>query len=144
MTSNLTYFIIDRSDTLHIFLYLTAPLRVIKNGCFDPIRKTQTVNARCLSNRHCNFLENTECVPNYQDPGVKTCRCKKGTLPKPHLKDTGLVPGCEESEFTKMLSVEHCKRRFTLGAHTVSQKIDISGPSRAQKFKLKRWISDGN
>ena len=95
---------------------------MIKNGCFDPIRKTQTVNARCLSNRHCDFLENTECVPNYQDPGVKTCRCKKGTLPKPHLKDTGLVPGCEQSEFTKMLSVEHCKRRFTLGAHTVSQK----------------------
>ena len=38
----------------------------------------------------------------------------------PHLKETGLVPGCEESEFTKKLTEEYCKRRFTLGAYSVS------------------------
>ena len=95
-------------------------MRAIKTGCFDPIAKTQTVNARCLSDRHCEFLPNTECIPNYQNPDIKTCRCKKGTLPMPHLKETGLVPGCEESEFTKKLTEEYCKRRFTLGAYSVS------------------------
>ena len=92
---------------------------MLKNGCFDPIQKTQTVNARCNTDRHCQFLENTECIPSYQDIGSKTCRCKKGTLPKPAIKDTGLVPGCEETEFTQLLTVDSCRRIFTLGAYTV-------------------------
>ena len=100
-------------------IFISAPLRMLKNGCFDPIQKTQTVNARCNTDRHCQFLENTECIPSYQDIGIKTCRCKKGTLPKPAIKDTGLVPGCEETEFTQLLTVDSCRRIFTLGAYTV-------------------------
>ena len=89
---------------------------IIDTGCYDPIKKTETVNARCLSDRHCEFLKNTVCMPTYQDASVKTCRCKKGHLPLPRLKETALVPGCEETELAKLLTVDSCKRQFTLGA----------------------------
>jgi len=92
------------------------PYRMIDTGCYDPIKKTETVNARCLSDRHCEFLKNTVCMPTYQDASVKTCRCKKGHLPLPRLKETALVPGCEETELAKLLTVDSCKRQFTLGA----------------------------
>ena len=113
---------------------------MLKNGCFDPIQKTQTVNARCNTDRHCQFLENTECIPSYQDIGTKTCRCKKGTLPKPAIKDTGLVPGCEETEFTQLLTVDSCRRVFTLGAYTVEYELHSASDQilkdsiRMQKF----------
>lgn len=55
-------------------------------------------------------------MPTYQDANIKTCRCKKGTLPLTRLKDTGLVPGCEETELARLLTVDSCKRKFTLGA----------------------------
>ena len=92
------------------------PFRMLTNGCYDPIGRTVTVNARCLSDRHCTFLKNTECVPTYQNNEIKTCRCKKGTLPLARLKNTGLVPGCEQTEFAQLLTVDSCKRKFTLGA----------------------------
>ena len=57
-------------------------------------------------------------MPTYQDASVKTCRCKKGHLPLPRLKETALVPGCEETELAKLLTVDSCKRQFTLGAIT--------------------------
>ena len=63
-------------------------------------------------------LKNTVCMPTYQDASVKTCRCKKGHLPLPRLKETALVPGCEETELAKLLTVDSCKRQFTLGAIT--------------------------
>ena len=69
---------------------IPKPFRMIEGGCYDPIVKTVTVNARCLSDRHCQFLKNTECIPSYQDSSIKTCRCKKGTLPLTRLKDTGM------------------------------------------------------
>ena len=34
------------------------------------------------------------------------------------LKETALVPGCEETELAKLLTVDSCKRQFTLGAIT--------------------------
>jgi hypothetical protein len=92
---------------------------MLGNGCYDPIGRTMTVNARCLSDKHCKFLKNTECQPTYQDPTSKSCRCKKGTLPLAKLPDTGLVPGCKETEFAKLLTVDSCKKKFTLGAYTV-------------------------
>ena len=97
------------------------PYRSVDGGCYDPIGRSATVNARCLSDRHCEFLKNTKCIPTYQDASVKTCRCTKGTLPITRLKDTGLVPGCEETELAKLLTVDSCKRQFTLGAIKVSR-----------------------
>ena len=32
------------------------------------------------------------------------------------MKNTGLVPGCKETEFAQLLTVDSCKRKFTLGA----------------------------
>ncbi len=92
---------------------------MIENGCYDPIMRTPTVNARCLADRHCKFLSHTECLPSYQDPDEMTCRCKKGALPKERLPETGFIPGCRETEFAKLLTVDSCKKRFTLGAITV-------------------------
>ena len=42
-----------------IFIY-----RSLDGGCFDPIRETMTVNAPCLSDRHCTRLIDTVCIPS--------------------------------------------------------------------------------
>ena len=38
--------------------------RSLDGGCFDPIRETMTVNAPCLSDRHCTRLIDTVCIPS--------------------------------------------------------------------------------
>lgn len=57
-----------------MFWLFSDPFRTIKHGCYDPIKQSLTVNARCLSDKHCKFLKNTECVASLLDPNLKTCR----------------------------------------------------------------------
>jgi hypothetical protein len=96
------------------FLLSTDPLRSLERGCYDPVVETLTVNSRCISDRHCQKLKNTECKSSIFEESIRTCRCVRGTLPTPPDPVTGLVLGCEESVRAELLSISSCKMRFSI------------------------------